>query len=94
MRAIAIGLAALLGAATLDMTIPAHAQGENCQDLWVSRNSIYKARGYCFKTARAIGYFGNGGCKFYNEAAVPLTPADRATIARIRARERALGCPL
>jgi hypothetical protein len=36
---------------------PAHA--DVCFDLWVQRNSIYKAYGYCFKTPKAISYFGN-----------------------------------
>jgi hypothetical protein len=26
--------------------------------LWVERNSYYKEAGYCFKTTRAISYFG------------------------------------
>ena len=37
------------------------AYAQSCQQLWVERNSYYKARGYCFKSARAISYFGNGG---------------------------------
>jgi hypothetical protein len=70
----------------------ANAQGDTCDSLWVARNSIYKAKGYCFKTPRAINYFGNAGCRFDDEGAVPLTSADQAAIASIQARERALGC--
>ena len=33
---------------------------------------------YCFKTQRAIEYFGNGDCYINDEDAVPLTPAERA----------------
>ena len=55
--------------------------GTTCDQLWVARNSIYKAHGYCFKTERAIQYFGNGGCTFENEGAVPFTQAERSLIA-------------
>ena len=30
------------------------ARANICDDLWVQRNSIYKAYGYCFKTPKAI----------------------------------------
>jgi hypothetical protein len=63
-----------------------------CDQLWIARNSIYKVRGYCFKTQRAINYFGNVGCIYQDEGDVPLTPSDRAQIAQIRAQEQALGC--
>lgn len=36
----------------LPATTPARAN--ICDDLWVQRNSIYKAYGYCFKTPKAI----------------------------------------
>lgn len=70
---------------------PALAQGI-CQSLWVERNSIYKDAGYCFKTARAINYFGNAGCRYDVEADLPLTPRAQARIADILAQERAYGC--
>jgi hypothetical protein len=70
---------------------PALAQGI-CQSLWVERNAIYKDAGYCFKTARAINYFGNAGCRYDVEGAIPLSPAERARIERILAMERANGC--
>jgi YARHG domain len=63
-----------------------------CQRLWVARNSIYKAAGYCFKTQRAIGYFGNGGCLYDREGDLPLSPGDQARISEIQAQERAYGC--
>ena len=49
-----IGLAGVLlgalGAATT-------AQAGICDDLWVQRNSIYKAYGYCFKTPKGDQLF-------------------------------------
>jgi YARHG domain-containing protein len=71
---------------------PPIAQGDVCLQLWVERNSIYKAKGYCFKTQRAISYFGNGGCMYANEQDVPLTRDDRARIARIQQDEITRGC--
>lgn len=70
---------------------PALAQGI-CQSLWVERNSIYKDAGYCFKTQRAIRYFGNAGCEYDVEAALPLSYSQRARIGQILAEERANGC--
>jgi len=63
-----------------------------CDGLWVARNSIYKARGYCFKTQRAIDYFGNAGCIYQNENNIPFTQGERSQIAQIQAQERAMGC--
>ncbi len=68
------------------------ASAQSCQALWVERNSYYKEGGYCFKTARAISYFGNAGCMYDNEGAVPLSRAVRARINEIVRMERALGC--
>ncbi|MCC6890090.1 MAG: YARHG domain-containing protein [Hyphomicrobiales bacterium] len=89
--------AALLGMAVLAMLAAdgarAPALSQSCQELWVERNAYYKRNGYCFRTARAIAYFGNGGCTITNMAAVPLSRAERARVAQIVAQERAMGCP-
>ena len=84
-----IGLAGALFGVFVAVT-PARA--DVCFDLWVQRNSIYKAYGYCFKTPRAIAYFGNAGCIYDNEGAIPMSRADRNTVLAIKKRERALGC--
>jgi len=87
MRGLVLGLVAtgVLAASAM----PAQAQ---CQALWVERNSIYKAYGYCFKTDRARDYFGNRGCQYNYEGDIPLSGRDRARIARILAEERSYGC--
>jgi hypothetical protein len=91
MRLLRYGTIMLLAAVALESTVTvSHAQ--SCFDLWVERNSYYKQAGYCFKTARAISYFGNAGCLYDNENAVPLTPYARARIAQIVRLERAYGC--
>jgi hypothetical protein len=83
--------AATLAAATLGAGVsPSHAQ--SCQALWVERNSYYRAAGYCFKTVRAIAYFGNIGCIYDRDGDVPLVRSVRYRIAQITRLERALGC--
>ena len=82
-----------LASAGLGLTMLATpAKAGVCQDLWVQRNSIYKAYGYCFKTAKAINYFGNAGCVYDNEASIPMSRADKQAVLAIKKRERALGC--
>jgi hypothetical protein len=63
-----------------------------CEELWVERNSYYQEAGYCFQTPRAIRYFGNGGCRFDSQVAVPLSRSTRDRIAQIVRAERNLGC--
>jgi hypothetical protein len=82
----------LLTAAIMTTLITPAAYAQSCQQLWVERNSYYKARGYCFKTERAISYFGNGGCIYQDEDRVPLTQRERNRVAEIKRLERARGC--
>ena len=86
--------AAILSALVVTSTLLAVslARAQSCEDLWVERNAIYKQAGYCFKTRRAIAYFGNSGCSYDTEESVPLSSRQRARIARITAEERAQGC--
>ncbi|KMO30285.1 hypothetical protein VQ02_28240 [Methylobacterium variabile] len=71
----------------------APGMAQSCDEFWYQRNMIYKEAGYCFKTAAAIKNFGNAGCKYDDQADVPLSARDRAEIANIRAMERAKRCP-
>jgi hypothetical protein len=66
--------------------------GPNCEFLWAMRNAIYQERGYCFRTPRAISYFGNESCRFRDIDAVPLNRFERANAATILQVERELGC--
>lgn len=79
------------------LSIPANAgdvQGDayGCDELWTMRNQIFKANGYCFKTARAIKLFGNAGCKYDSEKAVPLSTQDRQTLSAIKKSARRQSC--
>jgi hypothetical protein len=78
--------------AAFALTTVASAAQAQCQQLWVARNSIYKNAGYCFKTERAIRYFGNAGCAYDDEGALPLSGWQRQRIGQILAEERANGC--
>lgn len=93
--------ATLLAAAALAglsaATLPAAAgdiQGDayECKELWTMRNEIYKTRGYCFKTAKAIAAFGNGGCMYDEISDVPLSATDRTVISDIKKSEARQGC--
>ena len=91
MRLMSTAATMLLATATLATTISlSHAQ--SCQSLWVERNTFYKDGGYCFRTSRGINYFGNAGCRYDDEASVPLSRGVRARIAEIIRLERRFGC--
>jgi hypothetical protein len=66
--------------------------GWSCRDLWIERNQIYKNAGYCFRTQRAVTYFGNAGCVYDRQGDVPLSGRQRQIIADITRAERYLGC--
>ena len=63
-----------------------------CNDLWVMRNEIYKNNGYCFKTAKAINYFGNAGCSYDNQSSVPLSKQERLIVRDIQKSEARQRC--
>ena len=64
----------------------------DCGELWVARNQIYKDNGYCFTSARAITYFGNGGCSYHSTGALPLSSYDRILLRRIKESESGQRC--
>lgn len=70
----------------------ATAHAGPCEELSFQRNAIFKAAGYCFKTAEQIRNFGNAGCRYDDQADVPLSARNRAEIASIVREERMAGC--
>jgi hypothetical protein len=66
--------------------------GPNCDFLYMMRNGIFKERGYCFSTPRAIQSFGNAGCRFDSLNEVPLNGFERANVATIQSVEEAMHC--
>jgi len=90
MRVMSTAVAALLAATTWGVPV---AGAQDCYALWVERNTYYKQAGYCFRTDRAIQYFGNAGCYIYSEAQIQFAPHIRRHINDIIRVERALGCP-
>ena len=71
------------------------AKAEECEQLWVKRNSYYKSHGYCFQTQHAIEHFGNTGCTYNDQDYVyqqVFSNDERAQVQNIRNDERAHGC--
>jgi hypothetical protein len=66
--------------------------GPNCEFLYQMRNRIYQENGYCFATARGIATFGNDGCRYRSDEAVPMNRIERTNVATIKRAEAALGC--
>lgn len=64
----------------------------DCGELWTMKNQIYKDRGYCFKTAKAIAQFGNAGCEYDTQSEVPLSDVDRTVVADIKKSMKRQGC--
>lgn len=71
-------------------TATAHAGP--CEELSYQRNAIFKAAGYCFKTPGQIRNFGNAGCRYDDQADVPLSAREHAEVASIVREERIAGC--
>ena len=69
----------------------ARAQSYNsmsCGQLWYARNSIYAAKGYCFKSQQAINVFGRGCFPPYGK----LSRSEQREVDLIRRVEAARGC--
>ena len=64
----------------------------SCDQLWLARNRIFKAAGFCFKSPRAISAFGNAGCLYDDEHDVPLSQKDRNAVEAIQREERYRRC--
>ena len=82
----------LISALLIAVPTAASADQPSCDALWQQRNAIYKAAGYCFKTPRAVAFFGNAGCKFDDVRDVPLSDRDQQTIAQVSQLESRMSC--
>ena len=67
-------------------------QNAQCDILWQMQNGIFKENGYCFRTDRAIAFFGNAGCFVADAGAVKLNEFERANIATIQSVVKIKGC--
>jgi len=66
---------------------------DSCDDLWFRRNAIWHSYGYCFTTARARQVFDTSSCfRDQRAAQAAMSPASRAEVDSLQAREKALGC--
>jgi hypothetical protein len=64
----------------------------SCGELWLARNEIFKAAGYCFQTERAIRQFGNAGCRFISVNELALNSSQRETVAAVLKLEAVRSC--
>jgi hypothetical protein len=68
------------------------SQLASCDILFEMRNTVFKERGYCFKTPRAIEMFGNAGCQHDQITSVPLNDVERVNVATITRLEASKQC--
>lgn len=91
LAAAALGLAGGLGVvASTAHAVPVDAL--SCKQLWVKRNQIYKTNGYCFKTSKAINYFGNAGCYVDDMSDVSLSKKEMQRVMTYKHWEEVNGC--
>jgi hypothetical protein len=64
----------------------------SCQSLWEVRNWIYKEKGYCFKTPKAIKAFGNAGCQYDDITQVPLNQFEQYNVKAVKKAEAKKSC--
>lgn len=64
----------------------------SCQTLWELRNTFYYEHGYCFKTKRAINFFGNDECYIDDAEDLDFNRVEQTNIDRIVAVEKQKGC--
>ena len=89
---------AIAAAASLSSTlVPARAgdvQGDayDCNELWVMRNQIYKDNGLCFKSTKAVTYFGNGGCSHGSLSELSLSNQEHSVLKDIKKSEARQSC--
>lgn len=90
-----LGPAAALLALLAVLPSPAAAQDPSamsCAQLWHLENAMLKGRGFCFDDARAVRTFGNQGCTVHDRNRVPLTAAERQTMARVVLAQKMRQC--
>lgn len=63
-----------------------------CNTLWKMRNAIYYEAGYCFKTKRAINYFGNDQCEYDDAEDLDFSRIEQSNIDTIARVEKRKGC--
>jgi hypothetical protein len=64
----------------------------DCDVLWEMRNEIYAENGYCFKTKKAIKFFGNDECEYDDAADIEFNKYEKRNISTIAAVEKSEGC--
>lgn len=63
-----------------------------CSKLWEIRNTIYYEAGYCFKTRKAIKFFGNDECEYDDAEDLSFSRIEQHNIDAIVSVEDDKGC--
>lgn len=66
--------------------------GLGCTALWELRNQIFHEHGYCFKTQRAISFFGEDGCRYDDAKDIEFSSIEQRNIDTIVRAEKYKGC--
>ena len=64
----------------------------DCDVLWEIRNQIYFDAGYCFKTERALDFFGDDECEFEDAEDLDFNTYQVRNISRIQDAEKRNQC--
>lgn len=64
----------------------------DCDVLWELRNEIYYENGYCFKTKKAIRFFGNDECEYDDAEDIRFNRYEQRNISTIASVEKELQC--
>ena len=95
-RTVAVPRAQPVAAPAVRMPPPSAAPptgAAGCDELWMRRNAIWHSHGYCFTTSKARQVFDTSSCFRDQQAArAAMSPASRAAVDALQARERELGC--
>jgi hypothetical protein len=81
-----------IGCTDEDEFEPEELEELSCGSLWELRNVIYFDHGYCFRTSRAIDFFGNDECEIDDAEDIEFSEIEQHNINAIVEVEDDKGC--
>jgi hypothetical protein len=63
----------------------AEKDSDKCHNAWEDRNSVYFRKNYCFKTSKALNWFGQNASDCRSN--VTLTPSEEEIVKEAKKRE-------
>lgn len=82
----------IIGCADEDVFRKSDLRKFSCSILWELRNTMYFDHGYCFKTKKAINFFGNDECTTDDAEDLDFNNVEQTNISRISSVEKQKGC--